>query len=70
MLGNRRMTPKRGAAQDAAAPEGTDLKTGKAYLNEAYTPTTTSGDRRPPIEHDQRPRSKGDRAVGRVSRPV
>ena len=41
--------------------EGTDLKTGKAYLNKAFTPTTTSGDRRPPIEHDQRPRSKGDR---------
>ena len=30
-------------------------------LNEAYTPTMTSGDRRPPTEHDQRPRSKGDR---------
>ena len=35
MLGKRRKTPLRGAAQDAAAPEGTDLKTGKAYLNEA-----------------------------------
>ena len=29
------MTPQRGAVQGAAAPEGTDLKTGKAYLNEA-----------------------------------
>ena len=63
MLGNRRMTPKRGAAQDAAAPERTDLKTGKAYLNEAYTPTTTSG--KPPIKNDQRPYSKGDRPYNR-----
>ena len=57
------MTPQRGAAQNAAAPEGTDLKTEdlEAYMNEVYTPTTTSGNRRPPIEHDQRPRSKGDR---------
>ena len=30
MLGKRRKTPQRGAAQDAAAPEGTDLKTEEA----------------------------------------
>ena len=59
MLGKRRMTPQRGAAQNAVAPEGTDLKTGKAYMNEVYTPTTTSGNRGPPIENDQRPHSKG-----------
>ena len=55
------MTPQRGAVQNAAAPEGTDLKTEEAYLNEVYTPTTTSGDRRAPTEHDQRQHSKGDR---------
>ena len=60
MLGKRRMTQQRGAAQEAAAPEGTDLKTGRG-LNKVYTPTTTSGDQRPPIENDLRPRSKGDR---------
>ena len=55
------MTPQWGAVQEAAAPEGTDLKTEEAYTNEVYTPTTTSGDRRAPIENDQRSAQEGHR---------